>query len=370
MMSGTAVVQVVIPFVILLMAWLMPALTGPTLPFGVRTPPAHANAPVIAEQRRAYRWWVGGVGGAVLAAELVCCLVFPSTPLFAGASTAIAVVSTAGYLRARRAILTVKLGEDWYRGLRQVVAVDTTLRTEPVRYPWRWAAPALLVPVFSAVLAAVEYPSMPDRLPMHYATHGEADRLADKSIGTAFAPVFIQLALTGLLLLVTRLALRSRAALDPARPATSAARHRRFVVRTAGSVMLLGACVNLGMLAAAWQTWHGNLSFSPVPVLAPITAGLLVVVAIALRTGQGGSRLATSEPDDAAGGPADPRVVAPDDDRYWRAGGLFYLNRQDPSLFVAKRFGIGWTLNFGNPRCLLLLVGPAVFITVLQLIGH
>ncbi|MCX4751012.1 DUF5808 domain-containing protein [Kitasatospora sp. NBC_01287] len=60
--------------------------------------------------------------------------------------------------------------------------------------------------------------------------------------------------------------------------------------------------------------------------------------------------------------------MAPDDDRYWRAGGLFYVNRQDPSLLVAKRFGIGWTVNFGNPRCLLLLVGPAVILTVLQLI--
>ncbi|MFF9644374.1 DUF1648 domain-containing protein [Kitasatospora aureofaciens] len=370
MISGTAVVQVVIPFLILLTAWLMPALAGPTLPFGVRTPPAHANAPVIAEQRRAYHWWVGGVGGAVLAVELVCCLAFPSTPLFAGASTAIAAVSTVGYLRARRAIRTVKHGEDWYGGLRQVVAVDTSLRTDPVRYPWRWAVPALLVPVFSAALATVEYPSMPDRLPMHYATHGKADRLADKSIGTAFTPIFIQLALTGLLMLVTWLVLRSRAELDPARPAAGAARHRRFVVRTAGSVMLLGACVNLGMLAAAWQTWHGTLSFFPAPVLAPITAGLLIVVAIALRTGQGGRRLATSEPDGAAGEPADPQVVAPDDDRYWRAGGLFYVNRQDPSLFVAKRFGIGWTVNFGNPRCLLLLVGSAAFITVLQLIGR
>ncbi|MDH6143757.1 putative membrane protein [Kitasatospora sp. GP30] len=370
MMSGTAVVQVVIPFVILLTAWLMPALTGPTLPFGVRTPPAHADAPVVAEQRRAYRWWVGGVGGAVLVADLVCCLAFPSKPLFAGASTAIAAVSTVGYLRARRAIRAVKRGEDWYGGLRQVVAVDTSLRTEPVRYPWRWAVPALLVTAVTAVLAAVEYPSMPDRLPMHYATRGNADRLAEKSIGTAFAPVFIQLALTGLLLLVTWLVLRSRAELDPARPAASAARHRRFVVRTAGSVMVLGACVNLGILAAAWQSWHGDLSFSPFPVLAPIMAGLLIVVAIAARTGQGGSRLATGARDGAAGEPADPRVVAPDDDRYWRAGGLFYVNRQDPSLFVAKRFGIGWTINFGNPRCLLLVAGLAVFIVTLQLIGR
>ena len=31
----------------------------------------------------------------------------------------------------------------------------------------------------------------------------------------------------------------------------------------------------------------------------------------------------------------------------WKAG-VFYSNRDDPALFVPKRFGIGYTLNFGN----------------------
>lgn len=31
----------------------------------------------------------------------------------------------------------------------------------------------------------------------------------------------------------------------------------------------------------------------------------------------------------------------------WK-GGVFYFNREDPSLFVPKRFGIGYTINFAN----------------------
>jgi uncharacterized membrane protein len=34
-------------------------------------------------------------------------------------------------------------------------------------------------------------------------------------------------------------------------------------------------------------------------------------------------------------------------DEGWR--GVFYANPKDPSLFVRKRFGIGYTLNFSNP---------------------
>ncbi|MFP4547765.1 MAG: DUF5808 domain-containing protein [Fidelibacterota bacterium] len=38
-----------------------------------------------------------------------------------------------------------------------------------------------------------------------------------------------------------------------------------------------------------------------------------------------------------------------DDDVHWK-GGLIYYNPEDPSLWVDKRMGIGWTLNFGNKR--------------------
>jgi uncharacterized membrane protein len=34
-------------------------------------------------------------------------------------------------------------------------------------------------------------------------------------------------------------------------------------------------------------------------------------------------------------------------DEGWKA--IFYSNRDDPALFVPKRFGIGYTLNFANP---------------------
>jgi hypothetical protein len=34
-------------------------------------------------------------------------------------------------------------------------------------------------------------------------------------------------------------------------------------------------------------------------------------------------------------------------DNAWR--GIFYSNPDDPALLVPKRFGVGYTLNFGNP---------------------
>jgi uncharacterized membrane protein len=45
---------------------------------------------------------------------------------------------------------------------------------------------------------------------------------------------------------------------------------------------------------------------------------------------------------------------------------MFYVNRDDPALLVEKRFGIGYTLNFGHPGSWLLLVGIVVVPLVLR----
>jgi uncharacterized membrane protein len=50
-------------------------------------------------------------------------------------------------------------------------------------------------------------------------------------------------------------------------------------------------------------------------------------------------------------------------DSAWRLG-LFYFNPADPAILVPKRFGFGWTLNFGRPIAWLFMAG-----VVLLLVG-
>ncbi|MCB5239494.1 DUF5808 domain-containing protein [Niallia circulans] len=54
-----------------------------------------------------------------------------------------------------------------------------------------------------------------------------------------------------------------------------------------------------------------------------------------------------------------------DTDSYWK-GGLFYFNKNDPSIFVEKRFGIGWTLNFANPIGYVIIFLPLLIILLLS----
>lgn len=80
-----------------------------------------------------------------------------------------------------------------------------------------------------------------------------------------------------------------------------------------------------------------------------VILGLLIVAAILLfwpgRRSQDGERA----PVDRA-----PSVVYRDDERYW-LGGVIYYNRDDPELFIPKRYGWGWTVNFAHPGGKLIL---------------
>ena len=58
-----------------------------------------------------------------------------------------------------------------------------------------------------------------------------------------------------------------------------------------------------------------------------------------------------------------------DDDRYWYGGGFLYNNPDDPALFVPKRFGLGWTVNFGRPLGKLFLIGTLLLPLVLLILN-
>jgi uncharacterized membrane protein len=67
------------------------------------------------------------------------------------------------------------------------------------------------------------------------------------------------------------------------------------------------------------------------------------------RAGQGGHRAVAPGARREVHGDATP-------DRAWIFG-MYYVNPRDPAMWVENRFGLGYTLNFGNWRVWLLMVG-------------
>ena len=93
-------------------------------------------------------------------------------------------------------------------------------------------------------------------------------------------------------------------------------------------------------------------------VLWPALGMLAVMVAFLIRIirghGQGGSfREYGSEEARLTGGLAD--------NKHW-VGGLFYVDRDDPSLMIEKRFGLGYGFNYGNRNAVLIVATFVVLI--------
>ena len=49
--------------------------------------------------------------------------------------------------------------------------------------------------------------------------------------------------------------------------------------------------------------------------------------------------------------------------------GSIYNNPNDPSLFVQKRFGVGWTVNIGNTKGKLFFFSPFIIVIVVLIIA-
>jgi uncharacterized membrane protein len=340
--------------------WLMPALVSPTLPFGVRVPRDRADASVITVQRRRYRIATAAVTVVAAAAVLLGAGHAWAAQVPLGGEVLAGVLL---YLVVRRRIIAAKTAENWFGGRRQVTMVDTSLRTDPERYPWPWGVPAILLTAGTVIAAVVEYPRMPAEIPTHFGASGRPDRYAAKSVASAFGPVLAQVAATLLLLGLAAAVLHSRARLDVEDP-RAAVRHRRFVAAIARALLVLAACTSVTFLVASLSAWDvvrpAGAALAMLGVL-PLLAGVAALLVVVVRTRQGGDLGVASPP---AGG---AWVVNRDDDRNYRWG-LLYFNRDDPSLFVPKRFGIGWTLNLARPGTWLIFgvviamgVVPALF---------
>ena len=340
---------------VLVLALLMPTLTRPTVPFGVRVPAQRVAEPAVARQTRSYRARVLVGGIAVAAVGVVSYGLTGETLLLPLTVLVLIGVWYGSFFLAHHEIQVAKVEGDWYEGVHQAVAVDTELRTDPPRFPWLWLAPPVVITLATVVIGIVLYPSMPAALAVHYGAKGVPNRLAAKSIGTAFSLVFVQIGVTALLAGIAAGISRSRADIDPAHPVGSARWHRRYMALGAKALLGLVAMIDLGMLASSLLTWTGTVTaLAQLVVVIPILLGVAIAIIVLARNNR--------EPADGA--EQDTGLAHRDDDQHWR-GGMFYINREDHALLVPRRVGLGWTINFGNPRVAMLAAGVIALIVLL-----
>ena len=135
-----------------------PAMTRPTVQFGVRVPGERAGTTVIRRERRAYYGRTAAIAvGCTVAAVL---LQGHGSWWLTRIILLLEVAADLGcFWIARKKITAAKNAGDWFAGLRQTVVADTSWRIDPPRFPVLWLMPALAVVAATALVGIVRYPT-------------------------------------------------------------------------------------------------------------------------------------------------------------------------------------------------------------------
>jgi uncharacterized membrane protein len=337
----------------------MPSLTRRDLLFGVTVAADARSSPTGRSIIRRYRLQVLGItlGSALVLALLA---VFAPASWWQSGWLSLLVVAPilllgVPYLLAYRASRNFQLprAAGSSRGESPLPPVaDLHPRQYGDYVPLLWEALPLAIIAATATYLATTYAAAPTVIPIHFDATGNPNSYAVKTIGSYFLLVWVQLGLEILLTGMSLLIVGSKAL-----PGRAESRFRLSWLRYLYGMKVLTLAF-LGALAALIARSASSGSAATIAAIVPLTLVYIVVLLggafwLALRTGQGGSRL---------GSPAETAVDRMDD-HYWKLG-AFYVNPQDPSFLVERRFGIGWTLNFGN-RVSVIALGVLLAVVVI-----
>ena len=338
-----------------------PWLTRGREAFAVSVPESAQKDPRIRRMRLVYLACVL----AVSAVSSVATLVLSSTyPIAMAAVVCVPVaVGFALMLVFRTRVQAIKRAEGWETRTARLAAVAGMAEANaprPLPLSWNLLYLPVILATFGLTLAL--YPSMPDPVPMHFNATGAVDDYMAKGWQVVAMPLAVQAFMALCLTASHWQILRSRRPASPEHPVASAIAYGAFARAQSAALLVTGLVITMS-IAIMPLAFAGVVSSdqSLVALVVIIIGAILPNLAVSLLYGQAGSRLLRRMT--AADG------LSFDDDDRWRLG-VFYVNREDPSVVVPRRFGVGWAMNWGNPRSwglvALLVAAVAAFVAVVE----
>lgn len=280
---------------------------------------------------------------------------FYTLKLGAGAITALTFplifINFVAVILTRRDLLRWKK-EMNFKVKKQVQVVDTSLSVTKIKEKslWLYLLPLAIV-LGGVVYSLVAYDSFPDKIPMHMDFQGNITRYAEKSYWNVLFVPLTNLFVVGIIFVSNFFHLKIKQRIDPSAPKDSL--HNLMIARKVWTVFfaLMATFLVLPLTFLFIFMNRGDLKAVDIMVwllLALMVPVILGIVVIGLKVGNTGEKLKIKEKIDEEASPVD-------EDKYWILGGSIYYNPNDPSIFVAKRVGIGSTVNAGT------LVGKIIY---------
>lgn len=262
------------------------------------------------------------------------------------------------YLIHHRKVTKWKSAQN-FPAMPQQVRIDLQLSKNKVSngYLW-WHLIPFSLGLICTIFVLSQYDKLPANIPTHWGFDGKADAFSNKSIGSVMLPAILMW-ITELLVVFSHYAiLRSKQQLNKDYSAESL--HNLLKSRKYWSIIMVGIHTFIVMNMSPIQLMMLDiLNSQTYLIITLITSPLLILIIclLGIKVGNQGEKLGSKE----------SSYATRDDDSYW-LGGLIYYNPQDPTVFIPKKVGIGYTVNLGSTLGKVFYLGILILILLLSIL--
>ncbi|PKG22645.1 DUF1648 domain-containing protein [Niallia nealsonii] len=347
----------------------IPFITKRSVVFGVSIPYDQVRHPQVIQYKKSYViitsvFTLASLAGLALLVQghnvnenrlALVGVVFPFVILLVGLSL---------YFYFHYKITKLKQTKDWFGAVKQVHYADLKIRSKDEML----ASFIYLIPVIISlglIIVTVNlYDQLPRQIPTHWGSNGQADAFSDKSwmvaLGMPIILILMQLMFYGINVFTKCSGIK----INAGNVKSSELRQLRLRKYTSWFLFVVDILITLLFAILQLNLLYENIISDLLMMLAPLCLLIIVLVGTVWLAVKVGSLDSDFEGKEIIEDSHSNKVEGIDEDKYW-IGGLFYFNRNDPSVFVEKRFGIGFTMNFANPIGYLILIVPIILIILI-----
>ncbi|CQR45908.1 hypothetical protein BN1058_00149 [Paraliobacillus sp. PM-2] len=346
----------------------VPFFVKRTVVFGVTIPYEQARHPKVMHYKKLYAMLTTIVAFVAIVGFFIWNQANPldETKLVLIGSIAPFVILLTGlafYFYFHYKITKLKKAKKWFGEVKQVRVADLTARAKDEMLSSFFHFIPTVIAVTLIILSVNLFDQLPNQIPTHWGPDGMPDAFTDKSWLSVLNLPIMLIVLQVMFFGINFFTKRSGIKINAGNMKSSKLRQLRLRKYTSWFLFVTNILMTLLFAFLQLNLLYENLFSHALLVVFPVGFTVIMLVGalvLAVKVGSVDSDLEGKLVVDQSG---KTKTESIDEDRYWK-GGLVYFNPNDPSVFVEKRFGIGWTLNFANPIGYFVLILPIVLIFV------
>lgn len=344
---------------LLLIGYFMPNFIKKTLLFGITIPEKVSTSEEVLKIQKNYKRNYALSAVTISIILNVIAIKTQSTNILNFGIFILLGIMTINYLYSHNKAKLLKKEKGWTQNKKQVVIVDTSHRYKQKYLSHHWFWIPISIVIFTIIFTMVEYPNLPNQISTQFDFYGNITNYTNKSFFSVFGLPLTQIGMTTMFYIIYRIIQRAKSSIQASRPKASLKQNQIAKRYWAIYMLVISVIINLQFAYIQLNVLQVIDSKSKISFLIhglSIIIPMIGAILVAIKTGQSGSRIKVDNEDET-----NNNVIDRDDDIFWKWG-MFYYNPDDYSLFIEKRFGIGWTINFGRPAGMAIMIVTLIII--------